>query len=100
MVPRTASSRVRVTAAQHAIEAAPELKWLNVPSAGVEYLMPLDWLPEHMPEAPVNIMDQYHPDTFADPRSARYRPQYAEIARRPTRAERLERVVVGLPAVQ
>jgi phosphoglycerate dehydrogenase-like enzyme len=27
---------------------APELKWLNVPSAGVEYLMPLDWLPEHV----------------------------------------------------
>jgi len=24
---------------------APELKWLNVPSAGIEYLMPLDWLP-------------------------------------------------------
>jgi phosphoglycerate dehydrogenase-like enzyme len=27
---------------------APELKWLNVPSAGIEYLMPLDWLPEHV----------------------------------------------------
>jgi phosphoglycerate dehydrogenase-like enzyme len=26
--------------------AAPNLRWLNVPSAGVEYLMPLDWLPE------------------------------------------------------
>lgn len=25
--------------------AAPALKWLNVPSAGIEYLMPLDWLP-------------------------------------------------------
>lgn len=28
--------------------AAPELKWLNVPSAGIEYLMPLDWLPEQV----------------------------------------------------
>jgi phosphoglycerate dehydrogenase-like enzyme len=26
--------------------AAPALKWVNVPSAGVEYLMPLDWLPD------------------------------------------------------
>lgn len=24
---------------------APGLKWINVPSAGIEYLMPLDWLP-------------------------------------------------------
>jgi phosphoglycerate dehydrogenase-like enzyme len=28
--------------------AAPELKWLNVPSAGIEYLMPLGWLPENV----------------------------------------------------
>ncbi|MCG8548474.1 MAG: D-2-hydroxyacid dehydrogenase [Alphaproteobacteria bacterium] len=25
---------------------APNLKWINVPSAGIEYLMPMDWLPE------------------------------------------------------
>ena len=25
----------------------------------------LDWLAEHMPEVPINIMDQYHPDNFA-----------------------------------
>jgi len=47
----------------------------------------LDWLAEHMPAAPVNIMDQYHPDNFCDPGSAKYRAQYAEIARRPHRRE-------------
>lgn len=47
----------------------------------------LDWVAEHMPEVPINIMDQYHPDNFCDPRSAKYRPQYAELARRPTSEE-------------
>jgi putative pyruvate formate lyase activating enzyme len=47
----------------------------------------LDWVAEHMPEMPINIMDQYHPDNFCDPRSAKYRPQYAELARRPTSEE-------------
>jgi putative pyruvate formate lyase activating enzyme len=32
-------------------------------------------------------MDQYHPDTFCDPRSQKYRPQYAKIARRCTAEE-------------
>ncbi len=47
----------------------------------------LEWIAEHMPHVPVNIMDQYHPDNFCDPRSPKYRPQYAEIARRPTGRE-------------
>jgi putative pyruvate formate lyase activating enzyme len=47
----------------------------------------LDWVAKHMPEMPINIMDQYHPDNFCDPRSAKYRPQYAELARRPTSEE-------------
>lgn len=47
----------------------------------------LEWIAERMPEAPVNIMDQYHPDNFCDPRSPKYRPQYAAIARPPTRQE-------------
>jgi putative pyruvate formate lyase activating enzyme len=38
---------------------------------------------EHMPEVPVNIMDQYHPDNFCDPRSPKYDPRYAAIARQP-----------------
>ncbi len=47
----------------------------------------LDWIAEAMPDAPVNIMDQYHPDNFCDSRSPKYRPQYADIARPPTRGE-------------
>jgi putative pyruvate formate lyase activating enzyme len=35
----------------------------------------------------VNVMDQYRPDNFCDPSSAKYRPQYAEIARRPQGGE-------------
>jgi phosphoglycerate dehydrogenase-like enzyme len=30
---------------QNLATVAPALKWINVPSAGIEYLMPLDWLP-------------------------------------------------------
>ena len=47
----------------------------------------LEWIAEHMPDAPVNIMDQYHPDNFCDPRSPKYDDRYVEIARRPTRQE-------------
>jgi len=47
----------------------------------------LDWIAVHMPEAPVNVMDQYHPDTFCDPGGAKFDPRYADIARRPTIAE-------------
>ncbi len=47
----------------------------------------LDWLAEHLPHAPVNVMDQYHPDGFADPRSPAYRPRYAALARLPEQAE-------------
>ena len=47
----------------------------------------LDWIAEHMPAAPVNVMAQYHPDNFCDPTSRKYRPQYAEIARAPTQTE-------------
>jgi putative pyruvate formate lyase activating enzyme len=47
----------------------------------------LDWIAEHMPTAPVNIMDQYHPDTFTDPASPRFRERYRPLARRPLAAE-------------
>jgi putative pyruvate formate lyase activating enzyme len=47
----------------------------------------LDWIAEHVPAAPVNVMEQFHPDNFCDPGSAKYRDKYAEIARRPTSAE-------------
>jgi putative pyruvate formate lyase activating enzyme len=47
----------------------------------------LDWIAEHVPAAPVNVMAQFHPDNFCDPASAKYRDKYAEIAREPTAAE-------------
>lgn len=47
----------------------------------------LRWIAHTMPDVPVNIMDQYHPDNFCDPTSTKYRPQYAAIARRPTAQE-------------
>ncbi len=40
-----------------------------------------------MPRLPVNIMDQYHPDNFCDPRSSKYQSRYADIARPPTSSE-------------
>jgi len=47
----------------------------------------LEWIADHMPDVPINVMDQYHPDTYCDPRGASYDPRYAELARRPTAAE-------------
>jgi putative pyruvate formate lyase activating enzyme len=47
----------------------------------------LDWIAERVPSAPVNVMAQFHPDNFCDPANDKYRDKYAEIARRPTRAE-------------
>jgi len=47
----------------------------------------LEWVAEHVPAAPVNVMAQFHPDNFCDPASAKYRDKYNEIARRPTSAE-------------
>ncbi len=47
----------------------------------------LDWIAEVMPEVPVNIMDQYRPDNFCDPNSAKYMERYSEVARRPTGSE-------------
>ncbi len=47
----------------------------------------LEWIAGNMPAAPVNVMAQYHPDNFCDPESAKYRPQYAGIARPPLSAE-------------
>ncbi|MGI9382833.1 MAG: radical SAM protein [Methyloligellaceae bacterium] len=47
----------------------------------------LEWIAERVPAAPVNVMAQFHPDNFCDPGSHKYRDRYAEVARRPTRAE-------------
>ncbi len=40
-----------------------------------------------MPDAQVNIMDQYRPDNFCDPTSAKYQERYAAIACRPGTGE-------------
>lgn len=50
----------------------------------------LDWIAKHMPEIPVNIMDQYHPDNLCDPHSPKYRESYKEMARTPTNKEIIE----------
>ena len=47
----------------------------------------LEWIAEHVPTVPVNVMAQFHPDNFCDPASVKYRDKFAEIARRPTHAE-------------
>ncbi|MDT8305315.1 MAG: radical SAM protein [Anaerolineae bacterium] len=47
----------------------------------------LAWIAENMPGTPVNIMDQYHPDNFCDPRSPQYDEKYAAVARRPSPQE-------------
>jgi putative pyruvate formate lyase activating enzyme len=47
----------------------------------------LEWIAATMPDVPVNVMDQYHPDNFCDPHSPRYDAKYAAIARRPTAQE-------------
>jgi len=74
---------------------APELKWLNVPSAGVEYLMPLDWLPEgvlftnnsgtHGPRAAesvtmaVMMLNARMPEVLANQRVAKWEQIYASV---------------------
>ena len=50
----------------------------------------LEWIAATMPEVPVNVMDQYHPDNLCDPYSAKYNAKYQEIARRPTSQEVLQ----------
>ena len=47
----------------------------------------LEWIAATMPDVPVNIMDQYHPDNACDPRSSKYDIKHQEIARRPTAQE-------------
>ena len=47
----------------------------------------LDWIAAVMPEAPLNVMDQYHPDNYCDPSGDRFLERYRPLARRPRRAE-------------
>ena len=47
----------------------------------------LDWIAENMPEAPVNIMDQYHPDNYCDPGNESFMERHRPLARFPQRSE-------------
>ncbi len=47
----------------------------------------LEWVAQNMPEVPVNIMDQYHPDNFCDPASAKFNTRYRDLTRRITSDE-------------
>ena len=47
----------------------------------------LDWIAAHSPEAPVNLMDQYHPDNTCDPRNGKFMERYRPLARAPRREE-------------
>jgi putative pyruvate formate lyase activating enzyme len=47
----------------------------------------LEWIAQTMPDVPVNVMDQFHPDNFCDPSGAKYDKKYEEISRRPTSQE-------------
>ena len=47
----------------------------------------LDWIVAYMPEAPVNIMDQYHPDNTCDPGNGKFVERYRPLARAPRREE-------------
>ena len=47
----------------------------------------LEWIARNMPDAPVNIMDQYHPDNFCDRASPKFNPKYHDLTRRITREE-------------
>ncbi|MDJ0837172.1 MAG: radical SAM protein [Acidobacteriota bacterium] len=49
----------------------------------------LDWLAENWPDVPINIMDQYRPDTHTHPSSPTYQPRYAPLSRRP-RADEIQ----------
>ncbi len=47
----------------------------------------LEWIASEVPAALVNIMDQYHPDSFTDPISPEYNPRFESVSRFPTREE-------------
>ncbi len=47
----------------------------------------LEWIAETVPDVPVNVMDQFHPDNLCDPCTPKYDQKYEPIARRPTSGE-------------
>jgi len=47
----------------------------------------LEWISKNIPGTPVNVMDQYRPEAYADPSSLYFSRDSIDIARRPTREE-------------
>ena len=47
----------------------------------------MDWIITEIADTPVNIMDQYHPDSFTLKSSSSYNPRYEDINRFPTKDE-------------
>ena len=47
----------------------------------------LEWIAQTMPDVPVNVMDQYHPDNFCNPSGVKYDKKYEEISGGPTSKE-------------
>ncbi len=50
----------------------------------------LDWIAAHLPQALVNVMDQYRPEYACDRFSAAYDDRYRALARRPSTEEILD----------
>lgn len=50
----------------------------------------LDWVARNVKDAPINIMDQYRPEAYADPTSPDFNPNAKDIARRPHTKELVE----------
>ncbi len=77
-------------------KVAPGLKWINVPSAGIEYLMPLDWLPPgvvltnnsgtHAPKAAESVtmavlmLNARLPEVIAHQRQAKWEQIFTPVA--------------------
>jgi putative pyruvate formate lyase activating enzyme len=47
----------------------------------------LDWMADNIPRALINLMDQYHPDSFTNPATSNYNSRYQDINRRLTKNE-------------
>ncbi|MCY3410997.1 MAG: 4Fe-4S cluster-binding domain-containing protein [Candidatus Heimdallarchaeota archaeon] len=52
----------------------------------------LEWIHNTVPEIPINLMDQYHPDYKTDPTSQLYEERYCELNRH-LRNDEIERVL-------
>ena len=50
----------------------------------------LDWVRANVPDALINVMDQYRPECYANPRTTQYNPKLEDISRRPTDKEIME----------